>query len=128
MGKPCFSTITKFFAIALLAAAIAITAIAVLSSPATARTPGRGNLDALKSWDTDNLARWIYRSGGGLDIVGAKNYRIPFHDYRASGYKETVPAKACVGYNIYDNDGNLQAVHLQARHTLSSRQAETPVR
>ena len=124
MGKPCFSTITKFFAIALLAAATAITAIAVLSSPATARTPGRGNLDALKSWDTDNLARWVSSVGS----VGAKNYRIPYHNYRATGYKETVPAKACAAYSIYDSDGNWQAVHLQAQHTRSSRQAATPGR
>ena len=107
MGKSCFSKITKFFAIALLAAA-AITAIAVLFSPAAAHShnDGSGNRDALKSWDTDNLARWVYISGRGLEGVGAKNYRIPFHNYRASGYRSSVVAKACVAYNIYDNDGN----------------------
>ena len=125
MGKSCFSKIIKFFVIALLAAATAITAIAVLSSPAAARTGGRGNDGTLKSWDTDNLSRWVSSSFGR---AGARNYRIPYHNYRASGYRSTVPAKACVAYNIYDNDGYLQAVHLQAQHTRSSRQAATPAR
>ena len=124
MGKPCFSTITKFFAFALLAAAVAIATVAVLSSPATAQNPGGGNDDRLKEWDTDNLARWVSSVG----TVGAKNYRIPYHNYRATGYKETVPAKACAAYSIYDSDGNWQAVHLQAQHTRSSRQAATQAR
>ena len=96
MGKSCFSKAIKFFVIALLAAATAITAIAVLSSPAAARTGGRGNLDALKEWDTDNLAA----SG-----VSARNYRIPFHDY--SGERDRVTAKPCVKYATYDPIGNL---------------------
>jgi len=110
MGKPCFSTIIKFFAIALLAAATAITAIAVLSSPAAAHShnDGRGNLGALKSWDTDNLARWI----SSVRTVGARNYRIPYHNYRASGYRSSVEAKACVGYNVRIFAGTVRAVHL----------------
>ena len=127
MGKHCFLTIIKFFAFALLGTATAIAAVAVLSTPAAAHShnDGRDNRDALKEWDTDNLARWVSYSFG---MAGARNYRIPYHNYRASGYRSSVEAKACVAYNIYDNDGNRQAVHLQARHTLSSRQAETPVR
>ena len=117
MGKSCFSTITKFFAIALLAAATAITAIALLSSPAAAQG-GSGNLDALKSWDTDNLSRWVSFSFGR---AGARNYRIPYHNYRASGYKETVEAKACVAYNIYDSNGNFQVVHLLPQNTTSGQ-------
>ena len=76
MGKSCFSKITKFFAIALFAAATAIAAIAALSSPAAAdsHTRDRVNLDALKEWDTDNLSRWVSSNVGQ---VGAKNYRIP---------------------------------------------------
>ena len=96
MGKPCFSSAVKFFAIALLAAATAITAIAVLSSPAAAKVGG-GSVDPLKSWDTDNLSRWVSSSFGR---AGARNYRIPYHNYRASGYTETVEAKACVAYNV----------------------------
>ena len=57
MGKPCFSKLTKFFALAVLAAATAIAAIAVLSSPATAKETagGGGGFGTLKPWDTDNL-------------------------------------------------------------------------
>ena len=84
MGKPCFSKLTKFFAIALLAAATAIAAIAVLSTPAAAVQDGGGVKNDLFAWDTDNLAA----SG-----VSAKNYRIPFHDY--SGERQRAYAKAC---------------------------------
>ena len=96
MGKPCFSKIIKFFAIALFAAATAIAAIAALSSPAAAdsHTRGGGSTPTLKEWDTDNLSRWVSTSFGR---AGARNYRIPYHNYRASGYKETVPARPCVG-------------------------------
>ena len=72
----------------------------------------------MKEWDTDNLARWIVSSSRH---VGAKNYRIPYHNYRASGYKETVPAKACVAYNIYDSNGNWQAVHLRIQNTTTGQ-------
>ena len=97
MGKPCFSSAVKFFAFALLAAATTIAAIAVLSSSASARTPGGGSTPTLKEWDTDNLSRWVSSSFGR---AGARNYRIPYHNYRGSGYKETVPAKACAAYNV----------------------------
>ena len=117
MGKPCFSSAVKFFAIALLAAATAITAIAALSSPAAAQNGG-GNRDGLKSWDTDNLSRFVSSSFGR---AGARNYRIPYHNYRASGYKETVPAKACVAYNIYDSDGNYHQIHLRTQNTISGQ-------
>ena len=98
MGKHCFLTIIKFFAFALLGTATAIAAVAVLSTPAAAHShnDGGGNDDRLKEWDTDNLARWVSSVGS----VGAKNYRIPYHNYRATGYKETVPAKACAAYNV----------------------------
>ena len=87
MGKPCFSKLTKFFAIALLGTATAIAAIAVLSTPATAHNHGGGVKNDLFAWDTDNLA------GGGLS---AKNYRIPFHDYSKYTNALTVKPKACV--------------------------------
>ena len=93
MGKPCFSSAVKFFAIALLAAATAITAIAVMSSPAAARTGGRGNDVPLKEWDTDNLSRFVSSSFGR---AGARNYRIPYHNYK--GYFDTTPAKPCIQY------------------------------
>ena len=96
MGKPCFSSAVKFFAIALLAAATAITAIAVMSSPAAARTGGRGNDVPLKEWDTDNLSRWVSSSFGR---AGARNYRIPYHNYK--GYVDTTPAKPCIQYDAY---------------------------
>jgi len=58
MGKPCFSKAVKFFAFALLGMAIAIAAIAVLSSPAAAdshtRGGGGGRVEE-RAWDTDNL-------------------------------------------------------------------------
>ena len=78
MGKPCFSTIIKFFAIALLAAATAITAVAVLSSPATAKTGGGGAYDE-HPWDTDNL----HYAGGSYS---ARSFNVPFHQY--GGYSE----------------------------------------
>ena len=120
MGKPRFSTITKFFAIALLAAATSIAAIAVMSTPAAAHShnDGGGNRDGLKSWDTDNLSRFVSSSFGR---AGARNYRIPYHNYRASGYEESVQAKACVAYNIYDSDGNWQAVHLRIQNTTTGQ-------
>ena len=74
MGKPCYSGISKFFAIALLVAAAAITAIAVLSSPAAAKGGG-GNARTVKPWDTDNLSYSGY---------SARNFRVPFHEY--AGY------------------------------------------
>ena len=46
----------------------------------------------MKSWDTDNLSRWVSSSFGR---AGARNYRIPYHNY--IGYKDTVPARPCVG-------------------------------
>ena len=126
MGKVCFSEILRYTCLAAITVAAALIAAITLANPATADpNGGRGNRDALKSWDTDNLPRWVSSSFGR---AGARNYRIPYHDYRASGYKESVEAKACVGYNIYDSAGNWQAVHLQAQHTRSSRQAATPER
>ena len=102
MGKPCFSKIIKFFAIALLAAATAITAIAVLSSPAAATGHGNdqgvGNQETLKEWDTDNLSRWVSSSFGR---AGARNYRIPYHNYK--GYFDTTPAKPCIQYDAYSS-------------------------
>ena len=47
----------------------------------------------MKEWDTDNLARWIVSSSRQ---VGAKNYRIPYHNYK--GYVDTTPAKPCIRY------------------------------
>ena len=103
MGKPCFSRLTKFFAIALLTAATAIAAIAVLSSPAAAdsHTRGGGGGYPLKSWDTDNL------SAGG---VGPKNYRIPYHDYTDTAAR-VLTRRAGLAWR-----------------TLSSRQAATQAR
>ena len=114
MGKSCFSKAVKFFAFALLGAATAIAAVAVLSSPAAAKGGG-GNRDGLKSWDTDNLSRWVSSSFGR---AGAKNYRIPYHNYRASGYTETVPAKACVAYNVHYG-GSLRISHVRPQEATT---------
>ena len=74
----------------LAAAAIAL-AVTVAATSATTSAqdspPSSGNLDGLKSWDTDNLA-----AAG----IGAKNYRIPFHDYSKYTNALTVKPKACV--------------------------------
>ena len=120
MGKPCFSKAVKFFAFALLGAATAIAAIAVLSTPAAAHShnDGRGNDGTLKEWDTDNLSRWVSSSFGR---AGARNYRIPYHNYSAGGYKETVPAKACVAYNIRDSNGNYHQIHLRTQNTTTGQ-------
>ena len=105
MGKPCFSKIIKFFAIALFAAATAIAAIAALSSPAAADSHIRGGGGGypLKSWDTDNL------SAGG---VGPKNYQIPYHDY--SGYSSSGSHAACrsrVADAFFQTGGDTDAVN-----------------
>ena len=119
MGKLCFSKAVKFFAFALLGAATAIAAVAVLSAPAAADpSGGGGGAYPLKSWDTDNLSRWVSFSFGR---AGARNYRIPYHNYRAGGYKETVPAKACVAYNIRDSNGNYHQIHLRTQNTISGQ-------
>ena len=72
----------------MLAAATAITAVAALSSPAAAKG-GSGNRDALKSWDTDNLARWVSSNVG---TVSAKNYWIPYYNYRYANSSGTCGA------------------------------------
>ena len=65
----------------------------LFASPAAAVTPGVGNAETLKEWDTDNLSRYIASTASR---VGGKNYRIPFHDYR--GYFDRTPAKPCIQY------------------------------
>ena len=73
MGKPCLSKAVKFFALALLVTASAIAAVAVLSSPATAKeTAGGGGGRTEKNWDTDNLRFGSYTSA---------SFRVPSHDY-----------------------------------------------
>ena len=101
MGKVCFSKILRYTCLAAITVAAAFVVAITFANPVTADpNGGAGNDRDLKEWDTDNLARWIYSSGRGFDRVGAKNYRIPYHNYSASGYKERVPAKACVAYNV----------------------------
>ena len=85
MGTPCYSGISKFFAIVLLGAAAAIAAIAVLSSPAAARTGGGGNAIDEHPWDTDNL---VYTQGS--NSYSAKNFRVPHHQY--TGYATSTTA------------------------------------
>ena len=100
MGKPCFSRIIKFFAIALLGAAAAIAVIAVLSSPATAQAPGGGGGDTEKPWDTDNL-----RYTQGSTTYTAKNFRVPYHKYGSYATDTTASRRAknaCQGGGIAD--------------------------
>ena len=106
MGKLCSSKITKFFALALLATASAIAVIAVLSSPATARTPGGGGDVSLKSWDTDNLRYTV-----GANSYTARTFGIPFHEYGRYATRQTgasYRAAGCGGY--YNENGELRAV------------------
>ena len=97
MGKPCYFRIIKFFAIALLGVAAAITAIAVLSSPATAQAPGGDDKGKIpeKPWDTDNLAYSTY---------SARNFRVPYHQYSgyATGTASAAAKAACRGGGIAD--------------------------
>ena len=79
----------------LAATAIALAVTVAATSAATSAQhppPDRGNDGTLKEWDTDNLA---------AGSIGAKNYRIPFHDY--NGEKRTEWAKAC--YRIFPTAG-----------------------
>ena len=97
MEKVSFSKILTYTCLAAITLAAAFLAVTTFANPASADpNGGRGNDVPLKSWDTDNLARWISSVGS----VGGKNYRIPYHNYRATGYKENLPAKACAAYNI----------------------------
>ena len=71
----------------LAAAAIALAVTVAATSAATSAQdppPSGGSDTPLKSWDTDNLA---------AGSVGAKNYRIPFHNY--NGERLEAYAKAC---------------------------------
>ena len=88
MGKLCFSKLTKFFAFALLSAATAIAAVAVLSSSASARTPGGGGDVTEKSWDTDNL-----KYGG----YSARSFAIPHMSDSDRGSSD-----ACAGGGVAD--------------------------
>ena len=63
----------------------------------------------MKEWDTDNLAGWS---------VSAKNYRIPYHNYNASGYKHNVAAKACVAYNVRYG-GDFYSSHLRSQNAIT---------
>ena len=74
----------------LAAAAIALAVtVAAISAAISAQhpPPSRENVSPLKEWDTDNLA---------AGSIGAKNYRIPYHNYR--GYVDRTPAKPCIRY------------------------------
>ena len=95
MGKPCFSNIAKFFAIALLGAATAMAAIAVLSSPAAARPGGGGDGDEYP-WDTDNLRYQSYN---------AKSFNIPFHDY--GGYSGVAACQKNVADSFFQTDNSV---------------------
>ena len=92
MGKPCFSRIIKFFAIALLGAAATIAAVAVLSSPAAAQNGGGGDVTP-KPWDTDNLR---YASGR----YNAQSFNIPYHNY------DSYSGVAACQSGVADADGN----------------------
>ena len=100
MGKPCFSRIVKFFAIALLGAAAAIAAVAVLSSPAAADPSGGGGGGRTeKSWDTDNLRYGRYN---------ARSFNVPFHKY--GGYSETA-CQSGVADAFFQAGGSVGAVN-----------------
>ena len=92
MGKPCFSKLTKFFALALFGAAATIAAIAVLSTPATAQGGGGGAYDKYP-WDTDNL-----RIGS---TYSAKSFNIPFHKY--GGYSGVAACQSGVADGFFQS-------------------------
>ena len=119
MGKFCFSKILTYTCLAAITLAAAFLAATTAANPASAAgETGRGNLGALKSWDTDNLARWVSFSFG---TVGARNYRIPYHNYRASGYKESEPARPCVGIgNNKSANRNLYTGQCPQGYTLAT--------
>jgi len=96
MRKLRFSSIVKFFAIALLGAAATIAAIAVLSSPAATIEIGGGGKVTTKSWDTDNLRYESYN---------AKSFNIPFHDY--GGYSGVVACRKNVADGFFQTDNSV---------------------
>ena len=97
MGKPCFSRIIKYFAIALLGVAAAIAAVAVLSSPATAHNHGGGGDSDDYPWDTDNL-----RIGS---TYSAKSFNIPFHKY--GGYSGVAACQKNVADGFFQTDNSV---------------------
>ena len=104
MGKPCFSRIVKFFAIALLGAAAAIAAVAVLSSPAAADPSGGGGggFGDKYPWDTDNLR---YADGS----YNAQSFNIPFHNY--DSYSGVAACKKNVADAFFQAGGTVGAVN-----------------
>ena len=102
MRKSYFSKTIKFFALALLGAATAIAAVAVLSSPASARTPGGGSGDTTKSWDTDNLR---YADGS----YNARSFNIPFHNY--DSYSGVFACQKNVADAFFQAGGSVGAVN-----------------
>ena len=109
MGKVCFSKILRYTCLAAIAVAAAFLAAITFANPASADpNDGGGNLDGLKSWDTDNLSRWV----GYYQSVGPKNYRIPYHDY--SGYSSSGSHAACrsrVADAFFQTGGDTGAVN-----------------
>ena len=101
MGKICFTKILTYACLAAITLAAAYLAAATHANPASAAgETGGGHQYPLKSWDTDNLSRWVSSSFGR---AGARNYRIPYHNYSASGYKETVPRGRALAQGITDS-------------------------
>lgn len=99
MGKVCFSEILRYTCLAAITVAAAFIAAITFANPASAAgETGRGNDGTLKEWDTDNLSRWVSSSFGR---AGARNYRIPYHNYSDRNYRTSAEAKACVGYNVH---------------------------
>ena len=101
MGKPCFSKLLKFFALALLGIVAAIVAIAVLSSPAAADPSGGGGggFGDDYPWDTDNLRYGSYN---------ARSFNVPFHQY--GGYSETA-CQSGVADAFFQAGGSVGAVN-----------------
>ena len=102
MGKPCFSKVIKFFAVALLGAAAAIAAVAVLSSPAAAHNHGGGGDGDDYPWDTDNLR---YADGS----YNARSFNIPYHNY--DSYSGAPACQKNVADAFFQAGGSVGAVN-----------------
>ena len=87
MGFSWFAKVFRYVCLAAIAVAAAFFAAITLENTAVAQNPGGGGDVDEKPWDTDNL---VYTQG--TTSISARNFRVPFHQYR--GYSTATGASA----------------------------------
>ena len=87
MGFSWFAKVFRYVCLAAIAVATAFFAAITLENTAVAQNPGGGGDVDEKPWDTDNP---VYTQG--TTSISARNFRVPFHQYR--GYSTATGASA----------------------------------